>query len=118
MILAAVLIWGILVLLTPAFLLRIYSLSESSVVRLIISLLIYVFITIFTFLVFILLTVGAEPRRNSVIPITVKLMCFILVLFYAVCGWILGGVINRRPITSLDFMNLNKEKPQSIFNSR
>ena len=114
MILAAVLIWGILVLLIPAFLLRIYSLSESGAVRLIISFLIYVFITVFTLLVFILLTVGPEPRRNSVISLSEKLMCLIVVLFYAVSGWILGWFINRKPITSLDFINLNKEKPQSI----
>jgi len=115
MLLFVAILWGMLFLLTPAFLIRIYSLSNSHILRLLTSLAAHLFISLITGIILLFLVVGADPRPNHETPSIVKFICFIMVLFYAVSGWMLGWFVNKKPISSLDFINLGKEKPQSVF---
>jgi hypothetical protein len=118
MLLTVGIVWGLLLLTTPLFLLRIYSLYGSGISKLIISFLAYFFLSCITFLLIIFSVVGPDPRPNHAIPVISKVFCLILVLAYGAAGWLLGSFINGKLITSLSFLSLRGEEPQSIFNTK
>src|SRR5688500_9267460 len=117
MILVAWVLWLLLLLTIPLFLLKVsgYSYSkgtESSKVigRLLLSFLGYFVISFITFFLLLVSIVGAEPRPIEQMAFGEKIMSLAFVLGYGFAGWLLCSFVNEGFINPRLLLSLKTEK--------
>ncbi|MEP6902835.1 MAG: hypothetical protein ABJA66_13870, partial [Actinomycetota bacterium] len=67
---------------------------------------------------FIFFIVGPDPKPNQTVPSESKILCLILVLIYALSGWLLGSFVNGKLITLWQIFSFKREEPPSIFEKK
>jgi membrane protein YqaA with SNARE-associated domain len=114
-------IWGLLLIVTPICLFKVYSSShniEYKTFKLVFSFFAYILISVIAFLLGLFFVVGPDPRPNQAIRLESKILCLILILIYGIVSWLLISFVNGKLIRSWRVFSFYEEKPQSIFNSK
>jgi len=87
------------------------------VVKLFFSFLVHIPVSAVTGFLLLFITVGPDPHqgRERQIGSGEVTAGFIIIISYALIGWLLCSFVNGKLLTSLSVFNFYSEKPQSIF---